>query len=275
MSETEFRPSDRLAALIAAAEAGGVVARQGLRRRDLSEVVAKAARDYQTEMDVKVEAVVAGRLADAFPGAGIMGEEGAADRAGSDGRLLVIDPIDGTSNYMWGLPHFGVVVALVEAGEVVAGVTHDPMLGETFAAELGQGAWLNGTRLRVGPATDPVNAIFGAGLPVPGQVRSVGEAAYRGALDRLMATSAGVRRLGSAALSIAYVAAGRLDGFFEDGLSLHDYGASVLILREAGGIVTGFDGAAVGASGAILAARPGLHDWLVQGFAATGADSAA
>ncbi|ARO15257.1 myo-inositol-1(or 4)-monophosphatase [Ketogulonicigenium robustum] len=264
----QFHPSPRLAAMIAAAHAGGAVARDGLRHRNAAEVVHKRPRDYQTEVDVAVERVIVAALAPHFPDHAIGGEEGADDREGRGAGELVIDPIDGTTNFMWGMPHFGVVISLVEAGEVVAGVVYDPMLDETFCAEAGQGAWLNGTRLRLTASTDAVNAVFGAGLPIPGQVQSVSEDTYHSALRRLMDTSAGVRRLGSSALSTAWVAAGRLDGFFEDMLSLHDYGASMLIVREAGGLVTDLRGGPVTNPGAILAARPGLHDWLLAGFAA-------
>ncbi|ADO44209.1 extragenic suppressor protein SuhB (plasmid) [Ketogulonicigenium vulgare Y25] len=267
MMTDPFIPSARLAQLIAAAHAGGAIARAALRRRDASEVVHKAVRDYQTEADVAVERAIVAHLAPHFPDHAIAGEEGADDRAGSAGRI-VIDPIDGTTNFMWGMPHFGVVITLVEGGETVAGVTYDPMMDETFAAERGAGAYLNGQRLQLSHSLDAINAVFGAGLPIPGQVKSVTEARYHAALRRLMDTSAGVRRLGSSALSIAWVAAGRLDGFFEDGLSLHDYGASVLILREAGGIVTDFAGGDIKNPGAILAGRPGLHDWLLEGFKA-------
>lgn len=260
--------SELLHALARAALDGGRVARAGLRRRDLSEMTQKAARDYQTEADVATERSIAASLSRDLPNWAIMGEEGAADREG-DAGVLVIDPIDGTTNYAWGIPHFGVVVAAVRDGEVIAGVTFDPMLDEMFAAEAGRGAWLNGAPLRLGAGpVDPANAVIGAGLPIPGQVKSVPEAVYHGALRRAMDTVAGVRRLGSSALSIAYVAAGRLDGFFEDGLSLHDYGASMLILREAGGSVTAFDGGPVRNPGPILAASPGLRDWLQAGLSA-------
>jgi myo-inositol-1(or 4)-monophosphatase len=135
-----------------------------------------------------------------------------------------------------------------------------------FSAEAGKGAWLNGRRLTIGRVSSPEEAVVGASLPVPGQVKSVGVETYHRALRRLIDTVSGVRRFGSAALSLAYVAAGRLDGFFEDGLSMHDYGASVLLIREAGGVVTDFAGRPITNPGAILGAAPDLHRWLVEGF---------
>ncbi|MFE3835891.1 inositol monophosphatase family protein [Pseudogemmobacter sonorensis] len=240
-------------------------------------MVEKPARDYQSEIDVAVERLAAGHLAREFPDHAIAGEEAASDRVGRPGGgRFIIDPIDGTTNFIWGIPHFAVIIALVEGEEMVADVVHDPMLDETFAAESGRDATLNGSPLRIDAARDMVNAVFGAGLPVPGQVSSVPVEDYHRALRRLIDNAAGVRRLGSAALSIAWVAAGRLDGFFEDRLSLHDYGASALVLHKAGGIATDFagrplldppSGGPVDGPVAVLVARPGLHGWLLQGFA--------
>jgi myo-inositol-1(or 4)-monophosphatase len=260
--------SPRLRALAMAALAGGVIARTRLRRRSAAEMVLKGPRDYQTEVDVAVEAEIAGRLAASFPDHAISGEEQAADRAGVEGRpRILIDPIDGTTNYAWGIPHFGIALAIVEAGEVTCGVVFDCMQGELFAGEAGRGAYLNGERLAVAPAAELENALIGAGLPVPGQVKSVREETYHAALRRAMATTAGVRRLGSASLSVSYVACGRLDGFFEDGLSLHDYGAAALLVREAGGVTGGFAGGPVGPTGDVLVATPWLAGWLREGLA--------
>jgi myo-inositol-1(or 4)-monophosphatase len=260
--------SARLATLAETVLKAGVLARSSLKRRYSSQMVSKGPRDYQTEIDRAVEAEIAGRLAEAFPDYTIHGEEQMSDRTGREGAPVIhIDPIDGTTNFAWGLPHFGMTVLIEEGGELIAGAVYDPMLDELFSAEKDGGAYLNGERLVCGEEGNVENVIVGAGLPVPGQVKSVGVDQYHAALRRLMDNTAGVRRLGSAALSTAYVAAGRLDGFFEDGLSLHDYGAAALLVREAGGIVTGFTGGPVGANGDVLAATPALHAWLVEGFA--------
>ncbi|NDW00862.1 inositol monophosphatase family protein [Salipiger sp. PrR002] len=261
--------SEGLRAMAQAALAGGEIARQTLRRRDAGEMIFKGRHDYQTQGDLQTEEVIVAELQAAFPGCGIIGEEQVGDRtAEADRPTFVIDPIDGTTNYAWGIPHFGVVITRLEGGEVVAGITYDPMMGEMFAAEKGQGAWLNGQRLDATGTGDVENSVIGAGLPIRGQVQSVPDECYHAALRRAMDNTSGVRRLGSSALSIAYVAAGRLDGFFEDMLSLVDYGASVLILREAGGVVTGFDGGDIRSPGAILAGSAGMHPWLLEGFAA-------
>lgn len=259
--------SPRLCVLAEAALEGGCLARAGIRRRKDGDLVAKAPRDYQTEMDVAVERAIVSKLEKAFPDYAIQGEEQVGDRkADSEAPVIVIDPIDGTTNYAWGIPHFGLTISIVEQGKVVLGVVYDAMLDELFSAEAGAGAYLNGEQIRCVDNGDVANAVIGASLPIPGQVKSVDEETYFAALRRLMTHTAGVRRLGSAALSIAYVACGRLDGFFEDGLSLHDYGASVLLVEEAGGITTSFAGGPVRSNGDILTANRAIHPWLLAGL---------
>jgi myo-inositol-1(or 4)-monophosphatase len=249
-----------------AMEAGGI-ARSSLHRYAAGEMVHKKPRDFQTEADVAVEKFIVDALLAAFPDHGIWGEEQVGNRELASGApRFLIDPIDGTTNYAWGIPHFGIVISEERDGAIVKGVVYDTMQDELFSAEQGAGAYLNGRAIRATNNADPVNAVVGAGLPVPGQVKSVPVETYHGALRRLMDTTSGVRRLGSAALSLAYVACSRLDGFFEDGLSPLDYGASVLIVREAGGVVTGFDGQPIPKSGAILAGGTAIHPWLVEGF---------
>ena len=259
--------SARLRTIAAIAIEAGATARSMARRYVLDEVVLKGPRDYQTAADLAVERQIVAAIRVAFPDYAIEGEENVGNREAPAGvPRVLIDPIDGTTNYAWGIPHFGVVIAIEQAGEMVAGAVFDPMQNELFSAEAGGGAFLDGKRLTMPESPVPIDSLIGVGLPVPGQVKSVPEENYHAAVRRLMDTTSGVRRLGSAALSIAYVACGRLNGFFEDGLSPHDYGASMLVVREAGGLVTGFDGKPVARSGAILAAGPGIHPWLVEGF---------
>jgi len=260
--------SQRLKIIAALALEGGAVARRKLRRYPVADIVLKGPRDYQTEVDREVEQLIVRGIAEAFPSYAIEGEEKMGNREAHGAPRVHIDPIDGTTNFAWGIPHFGIVIMLEQDGAIAKGVVYDPMQDELFSAETGRGAWLNGRRIEATRNADPVNAVVGAGLPVPGQVKSVPVETYHAALRRLMDTTSGVRRLGSAALSIAYVACGRLDGFFEDGLSPHDYGASVLLVREAGGIVTAFDGKPIRPSGPtpILAAGAAIHPWLVEGL---------
>lgn len=263
------RPSQYLVEFARLAVRAGELARTSLKRRPVADMRLKGARDYQTEVDVAVERMIVEGVAAAFPDVAIRGEEAVGDRSAGDGAPTVhIDPIDGTTNFAWGIPHFGIVIALEDKGEIVAGLVYDCMQDELFSAEKGAGAHLDGARLVCPDVAEVERALIGASLPVPGQVRSVAVETYHRALRRVMDNAAGARRLGSAALSLAYVACGRLDGFFEDGLSLHDYGAAALMVREAGGLVTGFDGGAIPPSGAVLAAGPALHGWLVEGFTA-------
>ncbi|ANL56687.1 inositol monophosphatase family protein [Rhizobium phaseoli] len=259
--------SSRLVVLAEAVVKAGETARLSLRRRTSREMLAKAPRDYQTEIDVAVERIIVDEMIKAFPDYAIQGEEAVGNRtAGPETPIIYIDPIDGTTNYAWGVPHFGITISIAEGGRMVAGVVYDAMQDELFSAERGGGAYLDGERIRCADVGDIENVLIGAGLPVPGQVKAVADETYFDAIKRLMANTAGVRRLGSAALSIAYVACGRLDGFFEDGLSIHDFGASALMVEEAGGIVTRFSGAEVDGKGDILAASKALHPWLKQGF---------
>jgi myo-inositol-1(or 4)-monophosphatase len=263
-----YAPSERSRAMLRAALAGGEVARRAFHRHAPHELVTKHARDFQTEADRASERAIAASLSAAFPDAAIWGEEGEADVAADRAVRFLIDPIDGTTNFAWGIPFFAIAIALEENGETAAGVVLDPIHAEAFVAERDKGSFLNGARLAMNETVAPEAAIIGASLPIPGQVKTVPVANYHHALRWTMDTASGVRRLGSAALSLCYVAAGRHDAFFEDGLSPLDYAAAVLVVREAGGVVSSFDGRPIQPSGAILAAVRGLHPWLVAQFAA-------
>ncbi len=258
-------PSPLTAAMLEAALAGAAAIANLGGRHERARLTLKGARDFQTAADIASERAIAAVLARHFPDAAILGEEETA--IAGTGRRFLIDPIDGTTNFAWGLPFFGICIALEENAETVAGVVLDPSFGEAFVAEKGRGAFRNGEPLRIDRALAPHEALIGASLPVPGQVRSVEVETYHRALRQVIDTAAGVRRLGSAALSLCAVAASRHDAFFEDALSPLDYAAAALVVTEAGGIVTGFSGAPVDARGAILAANPVLHPWLVSLFA--------
>ena len=260
-----YCPGERSLAMLRAALAGAAVARQSFRAKEPGELITKRPRDFQTAADRATERAIVASLAASFPEATIVGEEGEADQIAGPARLLV-DPIDGTTNFAWGIPFFGIAIALEEQGETVAGVVLDPVHAEAFVAERGAGARLNGAALVMKLDVAPEAAVIGASLPIPGQVRTVARATYDRALGTVIDTAAGVRRLGSAALSLCYVAAGRHDAFFEDGLSPLDYAAAVLVVREAGGLASGFDGGPIPATGAVVAAVRGLHPWLVGQF---------
>ncbi|SHF19715.1 myo-inositol-1(or 4)-monophosphatase [Kaistia soli DSM 19436] len=256
-------PSERSRAMLAAAIAGARAIEALGGRHERERLTLKGARDFQTAADIASERAITAALLDRFPDHAITGEEETAIPGSADGTFL-IDPIDGTTNFAWGLPFFGICIALVENGETVAGVVLDPSLGEAFVAEKGLGAYRNGERLAIHRSLAPNEALIAASLPVPGQVRSIPVETYHLALRAVMDTAAGTRRLGSAALSLCYVAASRHDAFFEDGLSPLDYAAAALVLSEAGGAVTGFHGGPVDARGAVLGTNPSLQPWLLS-----------
>jgi myo-inositol-1(or 4)-monophosphatase len=244
--------SELEAALSAAKEAGEVL-RKGFGRRH--SVRYKGEVDLVTEIDEQAEQVIREILLGAFPTYGMLAEEGGALVGEEDARWIV-DPLDGTTNYAHGLPIFCVSVALERAGEVVLGVVHDPMHEETFVAEQGRGATLNGELIKVSDTEELIRALIATGFPYD-------RAEMPEALDlfgRFTATTRGMRRLGSAALDLCYVAAGRLDGYYERGIWPWDLAAGSVILQEAGGKVTDYRGGVLDLEGRqIVASNGALH----------------
>ena len=255
--EAVLGPSGELEAAVGAARAAGETLRDGFGRHGT--VRYKGEVDLVTEVDERSEGVIKERLLAAFPGYGILGEEGGTIAGEGDARWIV-GPLDGTTNFAHGLPIFAVSIALEKAGEVTLGVVHDPMSGETFVAERGGGATLNGEPLRVSGTQELVRALLVTGFPydradVPDAVELFG---------RFAVLAQGMRRLGSAALDLCYVAAGRLDGYYERGIHAWDVAAGALILREAGGRVTDYDGGGFEPeAGELLASNGLLHPALV------------
>ncbi len=193
----------------------------------------KTAGDFVSEADRAAETLIADCLNDAFPGYGWLGEESGA-RPGHDGDLRwIVDPLDGTTNFLKGLPHWAVSIALCRGEEPFCAVIHDPAKAETFVAERGCGAYLNGTPIRVTHEIPLQAALFGTGVPAGGRVTYLPDCLDD--LERLMPKSAGIRRWGAAALDFAYVAAGRLDGYWERNLGAWDVAAGMLLVEEAGG----------------------------------------
>jgi myo-inositol-1(or 4)-monophosphatase len=202
------------------------------------EVDAKStATDLVTDVDRATERWLVERIRSVRPGDAVLGEEG-GDRGGSTGVRWVLDPIDGTVNFVLGLPQYAVSVAAEVDGQVVAGAVCNPATGETFRASRGGGAFLGSRRL-AGPRSVPLTkAVIGTGFGYDAAVR----ARQAGVLVPLLPSVADVRRLGSAALDLCFVAAGRLDGYFEVGLNLWDYAAGGLIAAEAGCVLSGLRG---------------------------------
>ena len=216
--------------------------------------------DLVTEVDEKAERVIKEILVGAFPSYGMLAEEGGRVSGGGDARWIV-DPLDGTTNFAHGLPIFAVSIALERAGEVVLGVVHDPIREETYVAERGRGATLNGEPIRVSDTDGLIRALIATGFPYD-------RAEMPEALElfgRFAALTRGMRRLGATALDLCYVAAGRLDGYYERGIWPWDIAAGSLILEEASGKVTDYRGSELDLEGReIVASNGALHPALLS-----------
>ena len=249
-------------AVNAAQRAGAItIARLG----DLSrpEIIEKAHKDFVTEVDRQCEAAITSIIKADFPDDSLLCEEGTTGNGGS-GRTWIVDPLDGTLNFIHSFPVFAISIALRDAdGELISGVVYQPVLGELFTAEKGKGAFLNGNPIRVTDRQSSESFMIATGLPFK---------EYDDYMDRYVAMmrdviqdSAGIRRAGSAAIDLAYTAAGRFDGFWEYRLYPWDFAAGVLLVREAGGIVTGFDGSSdVFNHHSILAGSAVTHPMLLE-----------
>ncbi|MBM3557097.1 MAG: inositol monophosphatase [Alphaproteobacteria bacterium] len=220
------------------------------------QVSRKGPSDFVSTADFKAEKILREELTKARPTFGLLMEESGATPGTEDSRWIV-DPLDGTTNFLHGIPHFAISIAVEKAGEIVAGLVLDPIRDEFFRAEKGKGAFLNQRRLRVSGRSQLGDAVIATGIPYRGRD---GREQFVGELETVMAEVAGVRRFGAAALDLAYVAAGRYDGFWERGLAPWDVAAGVLMVREAGGYVTGIGGKGDPVAGAsVLAANDRLH----------------
>ena len=231
-------------------------------RRDFGEVEhlqvsQKGPADFVTVADTRTENMLRRELERARPEFGFL-LEAAGEIATKDGRhRWIIDPLDGTLNFIHGIPHFAISIALERDGEIVAGVIYEPINDQMFWAEVGQGAHLNSQRLRVSGRGRMDHAVIATGIPYTGQG---GSPAFIPQIEAFMPACAGLRCFGSAALDLAYVAAGRFDGYWESGLKAWDMAAGIVLVREAGGYVSELDGGAnMIESGGILAANDKLH----------------
>jgi myo-inositol-1(or 4)-monophosphatase len=220
-------------------------------------IAEKKPSDFVSSADLRSQETLRAELASAYPDHELLLEEGARTVVvGARGRFLV-DPLDGTTNFLHGVPHFSVSIALEVLGDVVAGTVLNPASGELFWAEKGRGAWLGDRRLAVSRERELSRSMVGTGIPHRGGQH---HAHYLGALGGLMPRVAGIRRMGSAALDLAYVAAGRFEAYFEQGLAPWDVAAGALLTREAGGLVTKSDGTPMRLDDRdILATNGGLH----------------
>jgi myo-inositol-1(or 4)-monophosphatase len=253
-----LRPSNELKAMIDAARRAGAGLMRRFHRRSTLTVELKGPADFVSAADREAEETIRRALLRRHPRFGFLTEE-SAPTVGLDGdNRFIVDPLDGTANFVHGVPHFAVAVALEHEGEVVAGVVHDPAKKETFVAERGRGAWLGRERLRVSDARDLSRALVAAGIPHANAPQR--HARMLAILGRAMREAAGIRRFASAALDLSYVAAGRFAVYFELGLAPWDLAAGALLVREAGGAVSQPDGGAdFMQSGDVLATNGRLH----------------
>ncbi|MEU9145391.1 inositol monophosphatase family protein [Streptomyces sp. NPDC048349] len=249
---TDDLKAELLDVALEAARQAGALLRDG-RPADLAVAATKSSPiDVVTEMDIAAEKLITGILAERRPEDGLLGEEG-ADTQGTSGVRWVVDPLDGTVNYLYGLPSWGVSIAAEYGGETVVGVVAAPMRGETYHAVLGGGAWQGAVRLACRPAAPLDQALLGTGFAYV-QARRVRQAEV---VARIIPVVRDIRRGGSAALDLCDVAAGRLDGYYERGLNPWDLAAGDLIAREAGALTGGRPGEP--ASGElVLAATPAV-----------------
>jgi myo-inositol-1(or 4)-monophosphatase len=218
--------------------------------------------DVVTDVDMAVEKLIRERLAAARPDDGFLGEESGRE-ASESGDTWVVDPIDGTVNFLYRIPHFSISIAVQRAGEVVAGVVHNPMSGELFTATLGGGAKLDGRPIATRPAPELSAALIGTGF----SYKSAERAKQIEQLGRLLPRVRDIRRMGSAALDLCHVACGRTDAFAERNLQEWDMAAGALIAREAGARVEGLDGAAPSPTLVVAASADlfdAFHDLLVD-----------
>jgi myo-inositol-1(or 4)-monophosphatase len=212
--------------------------------RDLGEVAnlqvsLKGPANFVTAADKRAEELLYGELTKARPGYGFIGEEGGTREGTDKANVWIVDPLDGTTNFLHGIPHFAVSIGLQREGELIAGLVYNPANDDLFLAEKGKGAYLNDQRMRVAARKRLNEAVIGCGMPHIGR----GDFEIAGAeLAAIQPQVAGLRRFGAAALDLAWVASGRIDGYWERNLSSWDMAAGMVLVREAGGFVTDISG---------------------------------
>ena len=221
------------------------------------QVSKKGPGDFVTNADLKSERILRRELTHARPDYSLLLEESGATEGKDPSHIWLVDPLDGTSNFLHGIPHFSITVALQREGKIVAGVILDPIHDEFFWAEKGCGAFLNNHRLRVSARKNLEDSLLAYGEPFGGRP---GKDAFARVLPLVMEKTAGIRRSGAAAQDLAYVAAGRFDGYWEEGLKPWDMAAGILLVQEAGGYVTEIQGGRdMLQSGSILATNSALY----------------
>ena len=242
-------------AISAARRASSIIFRN-MNRLDSINVSSKGRNDFVSEVDRQAESEIIACIRKSYPDHAFLAEE--SGRQGDSEYLWIIDPLDGTTNYLHGFPVFSVSIAVARGDNLEHAVIYDPLRQELFTASRGSGAQLEGRRIRVSDQRGLDGSLIGTGFPFRGDMQEVDR--YMPVLRAVIGEAAGVRRPGSAALDLAYVAAGRLDGFWESGLKPWDIAAGCLLIQEAGGIVTDFEGGdGYSKSGEIVTGTPKVY----------------
>ena len=230
-------------------------------RRDFGEVEQlqiskKGPGDFVTNADIRTEEILRDTLDHARPGYGFLMEESGEIIGSEINKRWIIDPIDGTINFIHGIPHFAISIALEDNGEIVAGVVYEPINDQMFWAEKGNGAWLNDRRIRVSGRKHIHDSIFATGIPLEKKKQKN----ILKQIENVITASAGIRRFGSASLDLAYVAAGRFDGFWETDLNAWDIAAGIVLIKESGGMISEINGGEnLLETGSVVATNPNLY----------------
>ena len=254
--------SPALNVMVAAARKAGRPLVRDFGELENLQISMKGPADFVTSADKRTEKILIEELSKARPGYGFLGEEGGAVEGKDKTHRFIIDPIDGTTNFMHGIPHFAISIGLEREGQLVAGVIYNPITDDVYTAEKGHGAYLNNKRLRVAARKEMASAVIATGLPFMGKE---GHARASAEMAMVMNVTAGIRRFGAASLDLAFVAAGRFDGFWERGLQAWDIAAGLVLVREAGGMASDIDGgASMLADGTVLVANEYLHPQLLK-----------
>ena len=227
-------------ALRAARSAGDLVVKAS-QRIDRLQINEKSQNDFVTEIDHMAEREIIGQLRSAYPDHCFMGEESGTIKGKDEESQWIIDPLDGTTNFIRGIPHYAISIAFLHKGRIEHAVVYDPIKQEEFTASRGRGAQLNGSRIRVSGLEQPRSALYATGIPFSGKPFDNMQP-YLECMSALANESSGIRRMGAASLDLAYVAAGRVDAFWEMYLQPWDIAAGILLVKEAGGRVADFQG---------------------------------
>ena len=262
ISPTDSGDEELLDVAIEAARSGARVIRAATDGREKLVWESKGHSDFVSEVDKASEREITATIARRLPGASMLGEELTPTALAGKGIVVIADPLDGTTNFLHGYPEYSVSIAIARNGEVCAGTVLNVARDEEFTARRGAGAFMNGRPIRVSSLREPSRALIGTGFPFKSLEKLP---AYVEQFSLVMRGTAGIRRAGSAALDLSNVACGRFDAFWELTLAPWDVAAGLLMVREAGGIVTDLDGnPATVEAGAFAAGNPAMHAWLLQ-----------